>query len=207
VDSFFDLTCRIDFIGAAGSPLVGRSGSTTGTYRFRTRGGQCIHTPVPCDDGDACTVDSCDPAVGTCTHSPASCDDGNACTVDSCDPVGGCRHQVPPVVEPGPSLFQSQTVASWPVSPGATHWNTYRGTIPASMLGSRLPGSVYDQACFESADAQGDGATQTTDTAIPPLGTGYYYLMSAEDDCVESAIGHASSGAAIPNTLACPTPP
>jgi len=207
VDSLFDLTCRIDFIGAPGSPLMGRSGSTTGTYRFRTRGGQCLHAPVDCNDGDACTVDSCDPGLGTCVHGPVSCDDNNACSLDSCDPIAGCMHQVPPVVEPGPSLFQSQSVVSWPVSPGATHWNTYRGTIPSTMLGSRLPGSVYDQACFESADALGDGATQSTDAANPPLGTGFYYLMSAEGDCAESDIGHASSGAAIPNVMACPTPP
>ena len=91
--------------------------------------------------------------------------------------------------------------------PGATHWNTYRGTIPGGMLGSRLPGSVYDQACFESADALGDGLTLTTDASIPPVGTAFYYLMSAEDDCAESDIGHASSGATIPNSMACPTPP
>ncbi|HTO96179.1 MAG TPA: hypothetical protein VMK66_03965, partial [Myxococcales bacterium] len=36
-----------------------------------------------CDDGDGCTVDTCD-ANGVCHHRPVSCDDGNACTVDSC---------------------------------------------------------------------------------------------------------------------------
>jgi hypothetical protein len=34
VDSFFDITYRIDFIGAPGSALAGLSGSTTGTARF-----------------------------------------------------------------------------------------------------------------------------------------------------------------------------
>jgi hypothetical protein len=34
VDSFFDIEYRIDFIGAPGSVLAGRSGSTTGTARF-----------------------------------------------------------------------------------------------------------------------------------------------------------------------------
>lgn len=34
VDSFFDITYRIDFIGAPGSPLAGRSGSTTATIRM-----------------------------------------------------------------------------------------------------------------------------------------------------------------------------
>jgi hypothetical protein len=41
-----------------------------------------------CDDGDGCTVDTCD-ATGACHHSPVSCDDGNACTVDSCQD-GAC---------------------------------------------------------------------------------------------------------------------
>ena len=34
VDSFFDITYRIDFIGSQTGPFAGRSGSTTGTYRF-----------------------------------------------------------------------------------------------------------------------------------------------------------------------------
>jgi hypothetical protein len=34
VDSFFDITYRIDFVGKAGGTFGGRSGSTTGTVRF-----------------------------------------------------------------------------------------------------------------------------------------------------------------------------
>jgi hypothetical protein len=34
VDSFFDITYRIDFVGKPGGPFTGRSGSTTGTVRF-----------------------------------------------------------------------------------------------------------------------------------------------------------------------------
>jgi hypothetical protein len=34
VDSFFDITYRIDFIGHPGGPFSGRSGSTTGTIRM-----------------------------------------------------------------------------------------------------------------------------------------------------------------------------
>ncbi len=39
-------------------------------------------TPL-CDDGDGCTVDTCNPGTSSCEHS-TSCDDGFACTVDSC---------------------------------------------------------------------------------------------------------------------------
>jgi len=46
-------------------------------------------TPLNCDDGNACTIDTCN---GTgCVHTYA-CDDGNDCTTDSCDPAVGCAH-------------------------------------------------------------------------------------------------------------------
>ena len=53
--------------------------------------GRCVNTPnIDCDDGDACTDDSCDPATGTCVNTPnIDCDDGDACTDDSCDPATG----------------------------------------------------------------------------------------------------------------------
>ena|GEM_PF-2198228 len=78
-------------------------------------GGSCVGAPYPIDDGDPCTVDSCDD--GTVTHAPANgldctvddlcrgdgtcqdgdcvapvvvtCDDGDPCTDDSCDPATG----------------------------------------------------------------------------------------------------------------------
>lgn len=77
-------------------------------------------TQLPCSDQNACTADSCDPALG-CVFAPRSggaCDDRNACTVgetcsagvcaagapydcndanpctdDLCDPSAGCRNQ------------------------------------------------------------------------------------------------------------------
>jgi hypothetical protein len=43
VDSFFDITYRIDFVGAPGGAVAGMSGSTTGTYRFS----MCHDEPTP----------------------------------------------------------------------------------------------------------------------------------------------------------------
>ncbi len=45
VDSFFDITYRIDFIGAPGGAVAGMSGSTTGTIRMQ----QGFHHWVPAD--------------------------------------------------------------------------------------------------------------------------------------------------------------
>jgi hypothetical protein len=44
-----------------------------------------------CSDADACSIGKCN-AVGVCVAGPTiGCDDGNACTDDSCDPNdGGC---------------------------------------------------------------------------------------------------------------------
>ncbi|MFQ5478157.1 MAG: hypothetical protein ACE5E4_06030 [Candidatus Binatia bacterium] len=80
-------------------------------------GGVCIGGPAPdCDDGNPCTVDTCDSVLGcqnvnvslpcddgnacttndTCSNgvcvggSPLDCNDGNVCTDDSCDTVSGC---------------------------------------------------------------------------------------------------------------------
>ncbi|HEV8200956.1 MAG TPA: hypothetical protein VGS03_13120 [Candidatus Polarisedimenticolia bacterium] len=167
--------------------------------------GLCVHAPVTCDEGDACTTDTCSPATGACLHTPISCDDSNACTADSCAPLTGCQHAPIVLAEPSPAQFASNVVLQWPATPDADHWNTYRGTIPAGMLASR-PAPVYDQVCYESGDALIDGATASTDAALPPVGTAFYYLVSGEQGC-ESALGHASSGAPIPNASPCPTPP
>lgn len=56
--------------------------------------GVCVSgTPVACDDGVACTVDSCDEVSDACVHAPndAVCDNGTFCDgAELCDPVSGC---------------------------------------------------------------------------------------------------------------------
>lgn len=172
---------------------------------FDSGTGQCVHAPISCEDGDACTTDACTAGTGACVHTPLSCDDSDACTADSCHVITGCQHAPIVLTEPGPAQFVSNGVVQWPATLDAAHYNTYRGTIPATMLGSR-PAPVYDHVCYESADAFGDGATTSTDAALPPVGTGFYYLVSGEQGC-ESVLGHASSGAVIPNATPCPSPP
>ena len=57
--------------------------------------GACSYgsSTVTCNDYNACTVnDHC--SGGACqTGAMRNCDDGNPCTVDSCDPAVGCRHE------------------------------------------------------------------------------------------------------------------
>ena len=67
--------------------------------------GVCIYNPIDCDDGSACTADSCN--AGNCVNALISCDDGNSCTSDSRDTILGCPNTINPaccgngVCEPG----------------------------------------------------------------------------------------------------------
>lgn len=55
--------------------------------------GACTQTALP--DGTACAETCLNAGAcfgGTCIGAQKSCDDGNACTLDSCDPAQGCLH-------------------------------------------------------------------------------------------------------------------
>jgi hypothetical protein len=62
------------------------------TTNDQCSGGQCTGEST-CSDGDACNgEESCDEATGACGPSPGplDCDDGNVCTTDACQPAVGC---------------------------------------------------------------------------------------------------------------------
>ena len=61
VDSFFDITYRIDFVGAPGSVLGGHSGSTTGTIRMIAGTPQLCAACPPVGQ----VTDQTDPSTGT----------------------------------------------------------------------------------------------------------------------------------------------
>ncbi len=63
----------------------------------------CKNTQKTCDDNNLCTNDSCNPSDGSCKHTSVSCDDNKFCTVDSCNPISGCVHH--PKVCPDDNLF------------------------------------------------------------------------------------------------------
>lgn len=64
VDSFFDITYRIDFIGRPGSPLGGMSGSTTGTIRMSN----AQHSY-----GDVCAAPIVQTPIGPVPPMPSPC--------------------------------------------------------------------------------------------------------------------------------------
>ena len=66
-----------------------------------------VSNGTSCDDGDSCTAfDSC--TAGACAGgTPAGCDDGNPCTTDSCDPALGCEHVTRPCADEDPCTEDS----------------------------------------------------------------------------------------------------
>ena len=51
----------------------------------------CVETPLECGESTPCSTISCDPAIGCVTSDP--CEDGDPCTDDLCNPDDGdCTH-------------------------------------------------------------------------------------------------------------------
>ena len=68
----------------------------------------CNHEDARCDDGNACTIDTCEGTLlcdnrpnGVCCHADADCNDANACTTDSCV-AAVCQHAAMPSCGPCP---------------------------------------------------------------------------------------------------------
>ncbi len=82
VDSFFDITYRIDFVGAPGGSLAGMSGSTTGTVRFHVGGGGS-YCAGQCPPGFICQTQTIVNADGTiqlcCNCVPDGPQEGACC--------------------------------------------------------------------------------------------------------------------------------
>ncbi len=114
------------------------------------------------------------------------------------DPTNGPPGLATALVFTGPATF------TWTAAPNSRFHNSYRGTITAP-LGTRLPGSVFDQTCYESDDAQRNGDLVSSDPSAPPLGTAYYYVSGGEG-CGDGPLGTDPSHP-IPNPNPCPTPP
>ena len=77
-------------------------------------------------------------------------------------------HRPLAIASVGALVFPGDAVLTWPASPGALAYRTYRGTIGA--LDGWPAGTAYDHTCCERDDALGDGELLTTDPTIPAAG-------------------------------------
>ena len=157
---------------------------------------------VSCNDGNACTDDTCNPSNGQCiftNDNTNTCSDGNACTTG--DACGGGACSGTPVGNPaevGNSLRLSQSGVTSTVSwsddgnPGTFH--IYRGTRTTVAPWS------YNQQCQGGSIA----GTSTTDGDTPSSSSTYFYFVTRTTACGESVAGRDSTGAAVPNGSPCP---
>ena len=111
-----------------------------------------------------------------------------------------------PPGEVGIIKFNDASTLEWSTIPNASHYNTYRGVFTITSGMGSLP-AHYNHVCFESGDAQQNGATVAVDATDPKLGEVRYYLVDGESACGEGSLGTASSGTVRPNNSPCPTPP
>jgi Dictyostelium (slime mold) repeat len=86
-------TCDANGRCVAGSPPLMDDGNACTVDACDPKRG-VVHEPMPIDDFDACTSDACDPATGSIAHDSLVIDDQNDCTLDSCDPRAGVKHEV-----------------------------------------------------------------------------------------------------------------
>lgn len=91
--SLLECVMVYDSADCALDPSVCNDGNACTLDTCNIGSGECEHTPILCDDGDICTgSESCDPAVGCVSGAPLDCDDNNECTTDVCNSVTGCSN-------------------------------------------------------------------------------------------------------------------
>ena len=137
--------------------------------------GSCNSVAVATDDGDICTVDACDPVTGV-SHVAVTIDDGDACTVDACDPLTGVTH-VALSIDDGnictvDACDPATGIAHAPVSVDDGNGCTTDSCDPATGI-AHTPVSVDDSnSC-------------TTDSCAPATGTVTHAPLSVGTPCSE----------------------
>ncbi len=118
--------------------------------------GYCRHgsDPAMCDDGIFCDgVEKCDPLRGCMPGPPETCNDHDVCTIDTCDEASKtCLH--------GPRDFDGDGEADWHC-PGGTDCNDFDPRI----------GSTVAEVCGDNVDNDCDGMIDEADCGAPPHDT------------------------------------
>ncbi|MCP3979682.1 MAG: hypothetical protein GY716_10205 [bacterium] len=163
-----------------------------------------------CDDGLACTTDSCFDSGGHCNFTL----DAGSCRIDAaCHLVGGVNPSndceecdvasplgwttVPPVEVPALDLEAlASTRLTWSAQAHAVY-----DVSGGDLATLRLDGGVDGAACLAS-----DLATAEWDDprADPAVGAGFYYLVRARKDCGGGSWGRDGDGAKRSPSTSCP---
>lgn len=109
-----NVACTIDSCNEAGDNCINKPSNSLCDDGLWCNGVETCHptlgcqpgTPPNCNDGIACTTDSCNEATDSCVHTPVNsvCSDGLYCNgAETCHPTQGCKPGTPVVCNDGVS--------------------------------------------------------------------------------------------------------
>jgi hypothetical protein len=102
------------------------------------------------------------------------------------------------------TLSMSGSSLEWDATPGASHYNVYRGLL--DVLRANRSVRTSQMTCLAndtSDDADVDGKPDVTDSTLPGNRKVFYYLVTAENRFGESSIGFDSAGVERLNDAPC----
>jgi subtilisin family serine protease len=135
---------------------------------------QNVAAGTPCDDTEFCNgSETCD-GGGTCQPgTPLTCDDGDTCTVDTCDEVlDVCQNIAPPPPGEVYSLRVDNTLLSWDPEAVATGYDIVQGDL-AILVDGGGDFTAATTACLDN-DWPGNNLP-ISDT--PAAGDGFWFLV------------------------------
>jgi hypothetical protein len=95
----------------------------------------------------------------------------------------------------------------WTVPPRATSYNVYRGQLGIlRMAGALRTSDMTTLHCYSNTDADTDGLPDATDTATPPAGVGFTYLVTAINQTGEGPLGPPGADPVRINDAQCLVP-
>ena len=137
--------------------------------------GKCVGTPLVCDDGFDCTIDTCDPATGLCTS-----EIGSGCKIDGQCVGAGVLNGANPCEVCDPTADE----LGWSPSPPSTPCDD----DDACTTGDHC----VDGTCGGTSIDCDDELACTKDTCIPGVGTCTYEVVSG---CLIDGVCHPADGA------------
>jgi len=172
-----------DFHLQATSPLLD-AGSGTGISQYDLDGAP---RAADGDNNGSVVVD-----IGAYELPALDTDGDGVLNSQDCAPTVNSVQTVPGLV--GDSVRAapgSPSSLTWLRIPQANAYNVYRGSTSGAFS--------YNHVCFET----GSPDRATTDAAVPPVGTAYYYFVSGVNSCVN---GEGSLGSSYPGAVGSPAP-
>ncbi|MEZ4265313.1 MAG: hypothetical protein R3F39_02955 [Myxococcota bacterium] len=158
--------------------------------------GACATVPVDCDDGVACTLDTCDPQSG-CRHGPAvtgaACDDADPCTTgDTCRADGTCGGTPLACDDADPCTDDVCEVAAGRSQGACAHVFNTAPCADADADLCTVEGVCQDGVCLNGGPVDcDDGDACTIDVCQPELGC---YHLPTENPCCLGATSVCDDG-------------